>query len=223
MSPFPSCVAFATATIWDWDFLGRHPDEESLLPRDAAPARRLTFSLGREAARRALTKLSGERRPVLRNANGSPRWPNGFLGTISHTDVLAAAAIARVDHTAGLGLDVEDLRHDISETIIPSIADDRESRWISNDRERLIRLFSAKEALFKAFSADVGIFFGFDSAHLDWVGDGFLATLSVERTNDAIVSRCVVTSQRVGNFVISSIFRPRLIETVLVAPPKSSG
>jgi enterobactin synthetase component D len=180
----------------------------ALLPTEAVPARRLTFALGREAARRAFAKLSRETKPILRSPDGSPQWPEGFVGSISHTDELAVAAMSRVEQTAALGLDLEDLRREIPDDIVASIADDHERLWISGDHEKLLRVFSAKEAVFKAFSAQAGTLFGFEAAHLEWIGSGFLATVLIHGTESPVSGHCVVRSQRREHLLLSSVFRP---------------
>ena len=83
-----------------------HPDER---PRtsDYGPLRFQEFSWGRACARRALTKLGGPgHAPIGATADGAPRWPHGFQGSISHSGG-AACAVAALDHAvSSIGLDL---------------------------------------------------------------------------------------------------------------------
>ncbi len=200
----------------EMDIPDAHPAELALLSDGAVASRRLTFSLGREAARRAFAELSNERKPVLLNADGSPRWPDGFVGSISHTDELAVAAVSPTDQTARLGIDLEDLRRNVPEDVAALIADDCERSWIAGDHEKLLRIFSAKEAIFKAFYPEVGIFFGFEAAHLDWIGCAFIATLSISGADGLISGRCLVRSQRREHLLLSSVYQATSAEATLM-------
>src|SRR4051794_25399644 len=74
----------------------------------AVPKRRAKYLAGRAAATMALS-LAGcpERRTVGRSSDGSPAWPGGFVGSITHGGGIAAAAVARETTCRGLGVDAE--------------------------------------------------------------------------------------------------------------------
>lgn len=84
----------------------------TLLPEERAdtgrmsPERLREFALGRACARRALERL-GLGGPVRRGPDRAPVWPEGVVGTITHTDALCAAAVARHSTARALGLDAE--------------------------------------------------------------------------------------------------------------------
>jgi 4'-phosphopantetheinyl transferase EntD len=90
-----------------------HPDELGLTS-GMAPARLREFTAGRTVARRALATLGVAAAPIL-PAPGAryTLWPEGTVGSISHTRDLCIAAVARrgliVDGraVASLGIDVE--------------------------------------------------------------------------------------------------------------------
>lgn len=42
-----------------------------------------------------------------RRPGDAPAWPTGFVGSLSHSDTFAAAALARSADVAGLGIDIE--------------------------------------------------------------------------------------------------------------------
>lgn len=128
---------------------------------DSAPVARAALALGRHAAHAALRQIGFDQvTPILRNTDRSARWPNGAVGSISHSrraDFIVAVAIsARSDKVESLGVDVEDLRRGMSETTIKKVCTPREQSWIAERLEdrtrRALQLFSAKETLFKLFA-----------------------------------------------------------------------
>src|SRR5262245_3688487 len=79
--------------------------------RAAVPRRLLQFRAGRfcalDAMRRLEARCSG--RAIPRDNDGAPRWPRGFVGSITHARGFVSAAVAHSHDAAGLGLDVEEL------------------------------------------------------------------------------------------------------------------
>src|SRR4051812_41020395 len=77
-------------------------------PPKAVARRRAEFLAGRYAAAMALEAL-GCPSPweVGRREDRAPSWPAGFVGSITHGGGLVAAALARSDDCAGIGIDVE--------------------------------------------------------------------------------------------------------------------
>ena len=175
-SPFPAEVAFVVldASVSSGD--RAHPEELALLHPQAVAKRRRDFTLGRIAARRAIEALGETPRPVLVGPHREPLWPPGLIGSITHAAGLAAAAVARCSRTEGLGLDIEDAGA-VRAEIEPTIADASERGWTKADPRRVAMLFSAKEALFKAFFRLRGELFGFEAVRLRPIASGFEATL----------------------------------------------
>ena len=120
-------------------------EAEATLVHRAAPCRRAQFAAGRRAARSALESAGATRAAILKGAAGQPLWPSGILGSISHSDSWAVAAIV-AGGCAGIGVDIE-ARDAAAPELAPEIlapgepaAGTRELTWA----------FSAKEAAFKA-------------------------------------------------------------------------
>src|SRR5699024_2591462 len=61
---------------------------------NALPKRRAEFTAGRWCARQALTELGLPPTPVERGDHGSPCWPDGVVGSITHCDGYRPAAVA---------------------------------------------------------------------------------------------------------------------------------
>jgi enterobactin synthetase component D len=129
---------------------------ERLLADRMPPTRRRDFLAGRRAAHRALDAgglPSGEilavgRRPVL---------PDGSAGSISHSGRLAVALVADSRRFRALGCDLElrGLPLDAAHLVLTR----DEQAWLQGDLDperaerRLLAVFSAKEAAFKAFAS----------------------------------------------------------------------
>lgn len=74
----------------------------------AVPRRRLEFAMGRTCARNAMAALGHARSPLPRGRDRTPIWPDDLVGSITHTDAWAAAAVARrEDGFAAVGIDLE--------------------------------------------------------------------------------------------------------------------
>ena len=75
--------------------------------------RKLGFSAGREAARRAQALLGRDPIAVPIGQGGAPAWPAGITGSISHTDHLVFAVIvvepSDQPDRVSIGIDVEQL------------------------------------------------------------------------------------------------------------------
>lgn len=88
------------------------PDAVLLPPERAAIAgavasRRAEFATVRHCARLALARLGYPPVPVLPGARREPLWPDGVVGSLTHCADFRAAAVARRDDVATLGIDVE--------------------------------------------------------------------------------------------------------------------
>jgi enterobactin synthetase component D len=141
-------------------------------PSGATPRRRAQFAAGRHAAFLALARY-GCLDAVRRRPNGAPGWPGGFVGSISHSESLAVAAVAQSSAYRGIGLDVEEI---VSSELQANLA----PRILTSDESDLLRTalpsveprvwvslgFSAKESLYKCLNPLSGDFFGFFDARL---------------------------------------------------------
>jgi 4'-phosphopantetheinyl transferase EntD len=82
--------------------------DEALSVAHAVPRRRLEFAMGRECARRAMATLGHAKVSLPRGQDRTPAWPSDLVGSITHTDSWAAAAVGRrEDGFVAVGIDLE--------------------------------------------------------------------------------------------------------------------
>jgi len=146
---------------------------ETLHPRERAYAReqkgyrQVSFVGGRLAARAAANQLGVMLGALLPDERGTPVWPSGVTGSISHKRKLAVALVSR-DRGHRLGVDLEEYepaRPTIAAKVLtPSelsaIADlPPDRQWIST-----VLRFTVKEAIYKALDPTVRRYIAFSEA-----------------------------------------------------------
>lgn len=158
------------------------PDEEDAV-RSAVPKRRREFLAGRSCARAALRALGLDEAPLPVRADRTPAWPADVVGSITHSDIYCAAAVAWRSDVAALGIDVEDVaRFDLD--LLPVICTPREraelaARPAAERRLAAALVFSAKEAFYKCQYTLTGSWLGFQDVEVDLHGapPGFRITV----------------------------------------------
>lgn len=149
--------------------------------------RKAEFLAGRFAALRCFEKLRdmsskhercsfGDPFDLQIGAHRSPLWPQGFIGSIAHTNSRACALVTSTDNYQGVGIDIEDwLPSSSYEQIGPLILVGNDYSIIRLNSSGTGRLsvqnlltlfFSAKESLFKALYPSVGHYFDFKDAEI---------------------------------------------------------
>lgn len=162
---------------------------ESLVPAGATCAeealspgadRADEHATGRRCAETAMRALGRLPQPVGRGPAGEPLWPAGLVGSITHGAGICAAAVGeRSNALAGLGIDVapnRPLGDRVARRVLPG------SSWPGPDGapdgvhwDSVV--FSAKEAVFKAWHPLTATFLQFSRARLDVLADG---TISID-------------------------------------------
>jgi len=163
-------AGLAGATSWR---PAEDPEIEVALPASlsrAVPKRQAEFLAGRVCAARAMRRLRGVHQPVAIRPDRSPAWPEGLVGSISHTDGLALAGVAEARRWRSLGLDVErEMSAEVMSQVAPLVLDEAEWRrrpagWAETAFATLA--FSAKETLYKAVYPLTGLMMEFHDARL---------------------------------------------------------
>ncbi|MEU5431076.1 hypothetical protein AB0H73_36480, partial [Streptomyces olivoreticuli] len=115
------------------------------------PLRRRDFLAGRRAARRALRAAGLPVGEILHDGR-RPVFPEGCVGSISHSGGLAVALAAPASRFRALGCDLE-LRGLPVEAAHLVLSED-ERVWMAGSVRQLLFAFSAKETAFKALGGD---------------------------------------------------------------------
>lgn len=150
------------------------PEEEPLIARSVAK-RRYEFITVRYCARQALQELGVPPVPILKGEKGEPCWPDGVVGSLTHTEGFRGAAVARHDAVRSIGIDAEP--HDVLPNgVLDAISLPAERTEISTLPAELHWdriLFCAKEATYKAWYPVTQRWLGFEDAHIVFdVDDG---------------------------------------------------
>ena len=128
--------------------------------RRSVQKRRLEFATGRRCARAALAELGlpyASTTPIEVGARRQPLWPPGVLGSITHCEGKYAAVVAWVEEFAAVGVDIE-----LNEPLPPDVVEETcYPSELANlpsvpDVSWPTVLFSAREAVFKAWFPVVG-------------------------------------------------------------------
>lgn len=151
----------------------------------AVPKRRLQFRAGRYCAMKAMEALDPRLAGLQpgRTAAGAPLWPDGIVGSITHTDDCASAAVAFATDALGIGIDTERWLSESQARAVGRLvawpADLAPARDAGMTRlEALTLVFSAKEAVFKCLHPRVNHAFGFHDVRLSRV-DATAGTFTV--------------------------------------------
>jgi enterobactin synthetase component D len=138
----------------------------------AVPKRQAQFRAGRYCAMLAIQALHGGSMMLIgRDASGAPLWPDGVVGSITHTDDVAAAAVASAADVLSLGIDTERVisesqARDLNGTVAWP-AELAHARTAGMTRlEAMTLVFSAKESVFKCLHPRVRRTFDFQDVRL---------------------------------------------------------
>lgn len=88
-------------------------DLDLLLPGETPPGARPGSSryrelqAGRHCAARALHQAGMARQPLLADGAGAPQWPDGWVGSITHSGGRCAAAVVKRSAAEAIGIDME--------------------------------------------------------------------------------------------------------------------
>ncbi len=143
----------------------------------AIPARLREFSAGRRAARLALDMPDAA---IPMGRDRAPIWPEGFIGSITHSQSACLAAVAAQGVACGIGIDIEE-DTPLARDLWPTVLVPAEMDWLAaqsvDDQGRYAKLiFSAKEAAYKAQHVQSRVLFGFEALNVQ-IGEGtFTAT-----------------------------------------------
>ncbi|MEZ0364699.1 4'-phosphopantetheinyl transferase [Mycobacterium sp. pUA109] len=164
----PGAADLAFAERYD-DPPDAHPlPEEVPLIAKAVAKRRHEFITVRYCARLALQQLGEPPVPILKGEKGEPRWPDGVVGSLTHTAGFRGAVVGRQPAVRSVGIDAEPhdvLPHGVLDAV--SLPVERtELAALPSDLHWDRILFCAKEATYKAWFPLTQRWLGFEDAHI---------------------------------------------------------
>ncbi|HEV7807150.1 MAG TPA: 4'-phosphopantetheinyl transferase superfamily protein [Solirubrobacteraceae bacterium] len=149
----------------------------------AVDKRRREFITGRACARQALARLGFGPVAIASGERGEPLWPSGVVGSVTHCHGYRACAVARSEHVLAVGIDAE-TDGPLPAGVREQVAFGRELTMMADRGAGVCLdklLFSAKEAVYKAWFPLTGRWLGFEDVELaiDVGGGAFCARLLV--------------------------------------------
>lgn len=127
------------------------PDERNIM-KNFSEKRSREFHCGRILARNALLEIGCSPMPILSRKERDPVWPEGFIGSITHSGEIVVAVSASSNFCRGIGIDVEE-NDPLDRTLVDMICRREEQNvaglaTLGIDHAKL--RFVAKEAFYKA-------------------------------------------------------------------------
>lgn len=142
--------------------------------------RRRESEAARQLAQALLARRGVPGAEIGRHAEGFPVWPDGWVGSLSHSSGWCAAAQARTPTVRGVGVDIENPAR-MKPAMWAHIATERERRGVEKMSPeeaacQVTAVFSAKEVVFKALFPLGGGVPGFLEVEIEWLGQGRFRT-----------------------------------------------
>ena len=130
---------------------GALESDESVYVEKAATKRFREFSAGRTIARRGLHRMHIPETTILVDKDRCPIWPDGVIGSISHSKDTVGVALARTGSFLSLGFDLDSsaaATRDRRDLILTE--DERARKKDPGTAELTTLTFSCKESVYKA-------------------------------------------------------------------------
>ncbi len=152
---FPGLGQFGFGQFFTIEFVGAEllmPAEKPVIEH-ASMKRQRDFSTGRYCARKALENIAVGQVEILMGQCREPIWPEGIVGSISHSKLLTGAIVAKGGGITAVGLDIESIGG-VSADMWDMLFKPDEQTYLNKlghqDRELFATLlFSFKEAFYK--------------------------------------------------------------------------
>jgi len=156
-----------------------------------ASARQAEFATARACARAAMAAL-GVEGPVLRRDGGSPQWPDGITGSISHTRGFCVSVSSRDDVAVGIDAEqVARIRPAVEKRILGDVERSALTGLDADTRQVVVAtIFAAKEAFYKAHYEVDARYLGFDAVRVN-LDDAGAVSFSPDSgaVDDAVLAR----------------------------------
>jgi len=175
------------------------PEERAFIEASVV-SRQIDFATGRVLARQLLEEAGRPSEPIGRDSDRVPIWPTGVIGSISHTDDACLVAISDGDSLRGFGVDVE-MDEPRTLRFLERITTDAERSALGTDTaglEQATRIFSIKEAVYKACFPRVRKVWGFREVEVELeAGTGHFEARVPESAEGVVVGMLVERDGRI--------------------------
>ena len=208
----PSGVMTSTLPIADYcDLLA---DGELAYIANAAERRKTEFSTSRKAIRDLIHTQCETWEGVIPDSRHMPVWPEGWIGSISHSKGICSVAIAPNNSLSSIGIDLESLNR-IRPELWRKIASEEEVSAIRAHAELnncpvddlMTVVFSVKEAFYKYQFPITGLWLGFLDVCLSFDPEG-TASLSLRPDlHQDIAGEAKIAYRITSDHVISMVYR----------------
>lgn len=169
----PYFLARFQMSLFTPELFERHGIDYPQHIRNSVVKRQAEFIAGRLCARSILDMYGHGKHVVSVGSHREPQWPEGFIGSITHSGQYAAAIACPAKNIVGIGIDLETIINDDSRpAMIDLVASAEEVQYLLNHPgyvgfDGLLTLvFSVKESFFKAAFPQVKAYFDFDAVRV---------------------------------------------------------
>jgi len=173
------------------DRTGELGEDELSVVANVVSSRQNTFSSGRHCAKNVLHSLgvsaSEFNRGLAQHEDGSAVWPDGVIGSISHTnDWALAAATLKTQRYESIGVDIEKIER-VKSGVLRIIATEQEQAEIADAvdvRWARVGLFSVKESLYKCLRPIHGKYIRFNDVQLSGFENENVARTDIDTASE---------------------------------------
>jgi len=190
-----------------------HPAERSCLSSRATPKRKTDFKLGRMACQVAMKAKGMPPQCILKGRMRQPLWPDGIVGSITHKRGIGIALVAEKSIFRGVGIDLERTDQPLNPEHFKKALYPAEMDWclriLRLQEQRLCRMFSAKEALYKMLSPIIGGYVNYRDVILRWDPEKKAFISSLKRNLGAVFTEGTqfeIFSIRTQGFIFSLVY-----------------
>ncbi|NDL55827.1 4'-phosphopantetheinyl transferase family protein [Phytoactinopolyspora mesophila] len=195
------------------DLPGRLLPSEASAVRRACASRRAEFTTGRILARAALRDV-GASVSAIGTRHRAPVWPVGFCGSITHCAGYRAAVAASTTRIRAVGIDAEP-QLPLPAELCGEVLSASEIELLADTAAHVsfaCRVaFSAKESLYKLWSAVTGRWLGFHHAHIvrfHWDGAGGTIRLRLQTPVRDFPGEIEVSGAASDGIVVTAAYIP---------------
>lgn len=153
--------------------LAEQPTDDDLWPDEqvaiasAVDRRRHEFIVGRRLARRAMERIDVAPKAIPVGQDREPIWPDGLVGSITHSRELVGVAVGPSGRSRSIGLDFEPVGGVDSAVATRILTEVEQDRYpFETDPGAATVIFSAKEAVYKTTFPLTGRWLGFEDAEI---------------------------------------------------------